>query len=147
MARWTLVPLLLASAACGGRSHPVGDAAVDSDVALDADGDGGACGDPEVAARLAECRAADDQAGCEGAGGSWGPVGLYPEPICQCPTGQGACPCTRQTDCLSVCLAEPTSGVFGCDGVVEGHCSPVSMTLGCWCFFDEDGAVEGICID
>ena len=105
------------------------------------------CGDPELRQAYPDCIQAQDEESCVAAGGAWGPVGLYPEPVCQCPTGQGDCRCTRQTDCLSACIAEFTGGMFECEGVVEGRCSPVSLTLGCFCWIDENGEAMGICAD
>jgi hypothetical protein len=34
-----------------------------------------------------------------------------------------------------------------CDGVTQGTCADVAPFAGCWCFFDADGNVNGICID
>jgi hypothetical protein len=124
------------------------DGSTDADADSDGDADGDAvCGDPEVLARYPACRAADDEASCLAAGGTWTRIGLSPVEACQCPTGQGGCPCDRRTDCLTACIAPTTGGVFACDGVTVGSCSPVGITVGCWCFFDAEGNVEGICVD
>ena len=105
------------------------------------------CGDPAALARYDECRAAEDEPSCLAAGGWWTIVGLWPEPVCQCPTGQRDCPCTSSRDCRSACIGEFTgSGMFQCEGA-QGHCSPVSLTVGCHCWFDENGEVMGICAD
>ena len=37
--------------------------------------------------------------------------------------------------------------MWNCEGLTQGHCSPVSVTVGCWCWFWEDGHIEGICAD
>ncbi|HEV8322410.1 MAG TPA: hypothetical protein VG389_12410 [Myxococcota bacterium] len=138
-------------AGAGGDAAP-SDAAPGSDAAGAGDGgastDAAACGDPAVAARYDQCLQAADQTSCEAAGGSWETVGLAPGPECQCPTGQGGCSCARGGDCLSSCIA-PTGpgGNFDCAGVAQGTCSPASITVGCWCFFDDTGTPTGLCVD
>ena len=104
------------------------------------------CGDATIGARYDECRSAGDQASCEAAGGWWDIIGLSLEPVCQCPTGQGDCPCESSLDCLSSCIAEFPTGLFDCEGA-RGHCSPVSLTVGCFCWFGEDGEAMAICAD
>ena len=105
------------------------------------------CGDPEVMARYRDCTAAEGADACATLGGTWGPLGLSPDPFCQCPTGDGDCPCTKDSDCSTLCLA-PTGadGINDCSGLVEGTCS-AGPTVGCWCRFDENGEVSSICID
>lgn len=167
--RIALLALLLGTgpATSGCSSRHVGsdaDGAVDSatmdatvdagedgaiDGALDATVDGGTdsgveCGDPAVLARYPSCLAAQDEVSCLAAGGSWGVVGLAPYPECQCPTGQAACPCSRSGDCRSSCIAELLGD---CSTTPAGHCSAVSITVGCYCYFLEDGQVEDMCVD
>ena len=124
-----------------------GDGDGDADADSDEDGDGGGCGDPAIMAGFDECIAAEDEEPCVAAGGSWGTIGLHPDPACQCPTGQADCPCTRSTECLGSCVAVPPSPPFGCEGVTEGSCAPVAPMVGCWCWFDEDGEMMGLCAD
>jgi hypothetical protein len=38
-------------------------------------------------------------------------------------------------------------GNFDCAGVAQGTCSPASITVGCWCFFDDTGTPTGLCVD
>lgn len=129
------------SAATDGSEDPEGDGSVDGSA------DGSVeCGDPDVLARYPACLAADDEASCLAAGGHWGTIGIAPYEECQCPTGQSSCPCTRTGDCRSSCVAEFT-GDWDCAGITSGHCSSVSITVGCWCLFFEDGHVEGWCVD
>ena len=105
------------------------------------------CGDAEVRESYGACTAATTQTDCEFNGGTWVPIGGDLEPSCQCPTGQGGCPCTRPSDCLSTCIGEfADNEMWDCEGVT-GHCSPVSATLGCHCWFDEDGTSTGLCAD
>ncbi len=106
------------------------------------------CGDPEVAKNYSQCVGSDDEESCKAAGGTWTIVGLAPEPECQCPTGQGGCGCKGPGDCMSTCVADFVGGeMFNCEGVTSGHCSPVSITVGCWCYFMGDGSVMGLCAD
>lgn len=104
------------------------------------------CGDQDVIGRYAACTAARDEATCRAHGGAWEIVGLSPEPSCQCRTGQGDCPCNGPDDCLSSCIAPMGPDMWDCAGAV-GHCSPVSLTVGCHCFFWQDGQPQGLCAD
>jgi hypothetical protein len=105
------------------------------------------CGDPDIMARYAECSSATDADACEALGGTWAPLGLNPDPICQCPTGDGDCPCSQNSDCVTACLA-PTGpgGIDDCAGLTEGTCA-ARPTAGCWCMFDSPGAASSICWD
>jgi hypothetical protein len=105
------------------------------------------CGDPATMARYDECAAATDADTCDRLGGTWEPLGLSPDPICQCPTGDGGCSCVRDSDCVTVCLA-PTGagGIDDCSGVTEGTCA-ARPTVGCWCLLEDSGQVSAICWD
>jgi hypothetical protein len=105
------------------------------------------CGNAAVMAKYETCKKATDQTSCETAGGAWGSVGLYPQEICVCSTGQGDCSCKSANDCMAGCIAQPTGGAMECNGVVEGKCASGSPFAGCWCIFDADGTVSGRCID
>ena len=59
----------------------------------------------------------DDQAGCEKAGGAWGPVGIFPKPICRVPPAAGGSALRRRQRvrrplprCPLVRTARPGSG-------------------------------------
>ena len=110
-------------------------------------GGGPSCGDADLMAAYAACVVTNTQQACEAAGGAWTIIGLSQTPLCVCPTGQDGCVCTRSTDCVAGCIAEPTGGAFECDGVTEGHCTPHAPFAGCWCIFDENGEITGYCID
>jgi hypothetical protein len=111
-------------------------------------GSGGSstCGDPDVMARYGDCLGADSKMSCEFLGGTWTTVGLAPYEECQCPTGQGGCPCASSTDCLTSCVGELDLSTWECENV-KPTCSPVSITVGCWCYIDEEGTAQGICVD
>lgn len=104
------------------------------------------CGDPVVMARYSECTAAPDEDTCVSLGGSWTVIGLSTEPRCLCQTGDGDCPCTENSECLSLCYA-PTGpeGIWDCSGVTHGTCAP-SQVVGCHCILEAD-QVSAICID
>jgi hypothetical protein len=148
-----LAVMLVWTAACGGKAVVEGPAPSGGGGAEGgAGGQGGQggqtqCGDPALLATYSGCVGADGQAACEAAGGVWEIIGLAPSPSCQCFTGQEACPCTNGTQCLSACMADPVDGVLDCTGVTSGHCSAVSITVGCWCLFDDQGNMQGVCID
>ncbi len=84
------------------------------------------------------------EAFCDAAGGSWGPVGLSPEPRCNLPTTDAGTPCTCHGQCQGVCVGEMGGGL-GCAGI-QGYCSEFMMVVGCRCYFDADGA-EALCAD
>jgi hypothetical protein len=106
------------------------------------------CGDPEIMAKYGECNGAEDKETCEEAGGNWAIIGLAPFEECQCPTGQGGCKCTHLDDCIGACTADFQEGeMWNCEGLTHGYCSPYAITVGCWCFFWEEGQPEGICAD
>jgi hypothetical protein len=107
------------------------------------------CGDKAVMARFDACKAAAakrQQAPCEAAGGTWGWIGLHVG--CNCPTGQGGCPCTAARDCLAKC-------VYGEGGrqcskpPAEGnwYCAPYHDVVGCHCSLNDDGKPSAMCID
>jgi hypothetical protein len=138
--------LALGLAACGSRSVP-GDAA-GADL-RHSDGPRAeqavpACGDPKLMASFKSCQEATSQSACEGAGGKWTPIGLYPGPLCLCPTGQEGCNCTRSSDCLGSCTAVMLK-MWECP-MTTGTCTSTSPVVGCRCWF-HDGKPEGMCAD
>jgi hypothetical protein len=130
--------LLLASTFLGGPSAP---------NCVPVEPETPACVDEAVRARLTACRAAETEADCRAAGGTWGRGGLSPYPLCLCPTGEGECPCDGPDDCASGwCRAPLGSGSDLCGGV-EGRCAAWTPEFGCYCVFQEDGTAWGICVD
>jgi hypothetical protein len=100
-------------------------------------------------ARFAACKAAAAklrQGPCEAAGGKWGRIGLHEG--CNCPTGQGKCPCTSARDCLAKCVLGEDSQHCP-ETVAEGkwYCAPNHDVVGCHCALDDDGQPSPICID
>lgn len=113
-------------AAAGGTSSP----------------DAGECGDSAVLALLDQCVAATDQSSCQAAGGTWQQTSYYS--YCACPTGQGSCSCTRNSQCRGSCIADVTD----CDTATSGHCLPMLPTFGCFCWLpDQPGEGKGVCMD
>ena len=97
-------------------------------------------------AAYADCSAATDADTCAERGGTWEPFGLGSTPICQCETGDGDCPCTSDSDCVTVCLAPNQPGVPNpCADVTKGTCA-ARPTAGCWCVVDA-GVATPICWD
>lgn len=100
----------------------------------------GGCGDATLTAAYADCSQSADQATCEDLGGSWVTSGADAD-RCYCPTGQEACDCTSDAQCLGVCVAPvPDSG--GCETVTTGLCSAATRPSGAWCVFTADGVAE-----
>lgn len=96
--------------------------------------------------------ATDTKETCEAAGGTWGPIGLFPEPLCVLPTMDGGRYCRDEGECSGSCLADPTKEQnetlwSGKAVVTGGYCSKVSPLVGCLAMVRE-GTVDGIlCID
>jgi len=107
----------------------------------------GECGDELIRAGFATCIAAGTQAACVQAGGTWTIVGLGSSPQCRCPTGEGGCPCDRGDQCLGACTAEMGPGNDPCAGVSEGTCTAASPSVGCRCWFDDQGTIQSLCAD
>lgn len=81
-------------------------------------------------------KATHERKACEAAGGVWGRIGLHVG--CQCPTGQGHCPCARKGDCLGACELRPDAGAW---------CSAGHDVVGCYEYLDESGARQQVCAD
>ncbi len=108
--------------------------------------EGCACGDREVMERFPSCIAAQTETICLAMGGVWTRVGLSLEPECLCPTGQEGCPCSRATDCLGACVG-PLEGLPDDCSAAQGSCTSQHPTVGCWCWFDENGNAQALCAD
>jgi hypothetical protein len=93
-----------------------------------------------------------DRAGCEQAGGTWGPAGIFPKPICRVPTSDGGRACADDGECEGRCLAALTPAQRNevqDGGRIEilGACTPVRPVFGCMAIV-EKGWVAGIlCAD
>ncbi len=108
--------------------------------------DGCSCGDREVMDRFPSCVAAETEGSCLAAGGTWTRVGLSLEPECLCPTGQDGCPCSRATACLGACVG-PLEGLPHDCSAAQGSCTHAHPTVGCRCWFDENGNAQPLCAD
>jgi hypothetical protein len=104
------------------------------------------CADPDLLVAYAACTAAADADTCALHGGTWAPFGAGSDPICQCETGDGGCPCTDDADCVTVCLApvEPNSST-PCRNWTQGTCAAHPIA-GCWCVVDA-GQSQEVCWD
>lgn len=122
---WTTAVVL----ACGGEARKTIDP--------------GECSDAGVLARLSQCDAATDETSCSAAQGTWVTDAWIP--YCSCPTGQEGCSCTSASQCRGECIG--AHDVSDCSGITVGHCASASVTQGCFCRFDETGAVKAICIN
>lgn len=95
-------------------------------------------------ASFEQCRSATNEAACTQSGGTWAQVGRGGL-TCQCPTGQGNCPCTDSDQCLARCVSLSTSG-DACRQVSSGFCAAQSPFPGCVCTLDRLGA-NVLCVD
>ncbi len=97
-------------------------------------------------------QAPDNAVDCEKVGGMWGPIGLFPEPLCNMKTADGGKKCNDADECEGACLAslnpaEEDSVTAGKPVKKEGKCSEWSAIVGCLAFV-EDGFVNSImCLD
>ena len=104
-----------------------------------------ACGDPKAAANYDACLAAKEEQSCLAAGGRWTRIGLSPNNLCQCPTGQEDCPCETSADCLSSCISPVDLSNWNCSE--NKTCASVAKVAGCWCRYHPDGSVMKACVD
>jgi hypothetical protein len=119
-----------------------------------------AVGAPEHAAPEWDCGATGDGSGaadteekCLAQGGYWGPIGLFPEPLCVLPTADGGRACQDSGECTAgACLADFKAGEYdrawaGESFAVAGQCATHAPLVGCLAMVDR-GVVNGIlCID
>jgi hypothetical protein len=117
-----------------------------------------AVGWPNYPAPIARCGGtgdgtpADTEERCEAAGGIWGPIGLFPEPVCVQKTIDAGRYCRDAGECASTCDAELTKEqhdiVFSGRPVrTGGACWGVTPLIGCHAMV-EKGWVQGVlCID
>ena len=94
----------------------------------------------------------DDQAGCEKAGGAWGPVGIFPKPICRVPPAPGGRPCADDSECEGRCLAALSSEQRdqvqdGGKLALLGACTPVRPVFGCMAIVEKGYVARILCAD
>jgi len=91
--------------------------------------------DDETGAGTATAAWPETEAACAAAGGSWGPRGLYPEPLCVLPTPDAGKSCEKAGDCVGLCLSDTR------------QCVPERPVFGCIGYLDDDGNPGVICVD
>lgn len=94
----------------------------------------------------------DDRADCEKAGGTWGPVGIFPKPICRVPTSDGGRPCADDGECEGRCLAklspaERDQVQSGGRLQVLGACTGVTPVFGCMAIVEKGWVSRILCAD
>jgi hypothetical protein len=85
---------------------------------------------------------------CRAAGGRWGPVGIFPAPICRVPTRDGGRICGDDSECEGHCLAtltpaERREAMAGKRFIRSGQCTPHRPVFGCMAVV-EKGVVNGV---
>lgn len=90
---------------------------------------------------------------CDALGGTWGPAGLFPKPICRMPARDGGRICGDSDECDSTCLAQLSPAQTdqlrqgGTTPTTLGRCAPVYPVFGCLAVV-EKGRVHGLlCLD
>ncbi len=101
------------------------------------------CGDKEVMARFAACRATRDKKSCRAAGGIWAQIGFTEK--CSCDTGQAGCTCTRKEDCLGACRV--SDGKYCGKNPRVGRCTAAEPNAGCRCNLLAPGHTMSYCAD
>jgi hypothetical protein len=154
MNRLNAIPILVALAL--PAAAPMCGAAIAADYWQCIGGAWAAVGHPDHPAPTRACGSRPtlprDQAGCEAAGGRWGPAGLFPAPICRMPTHDGGRLCGDNDECEGRCLAaltpaqteqlrahQPVSAL--------GTCTPVVPVFGCQAAVDKGLVRHIICMD
>jgi hypothetical protein len=115
-----------------------------------------AVGDPQHAMPIKSCGSHLEiprtQLACEQAGGSWGPAGIFPTPICRLPSHDAGRPCADDGECEGLCLADLTPAqrdlirkwTHGRQKLETlGKCTAYSPVFGCMAIVNE-GFVTGI---
>ena len=118
-----------------------------------------AVGSPEHPLPLVQCGGTPTGDGgavtpelCEKAGGIWGPVGLFPEPVCTQRTFDAGRYCADMGECAASCDASLTEEQYqamleGEAVATGGQCSPTTPLIGCHAMVTA-GRVDGtLCID
>jgi len=94
----------------------------------------------------------DTKERCEAAGGIWGPIGLFPEPVCSERTLDAGRICADMGECASSCDAQLTEEEYQqmLDGetvLTYGICWGATPLIGCHAMVHA-GKVDGVlCID
>jgi hypothetical protein len=90
---------------------------------------------------------------CDALGGTWGPAGLFPKPICRMPARDAARICGDADECDSTCLARLSQAQIdrlrqtGATLTTLGRCATVYPVFGCLAIV-EKGQVHGLlCLD
>ena len=117
-----------------------------------------AVGGPEHPKPLIACGGTYSGAGtgtkelCEAAGGFWGPIGLFPEPICSQPTLDAGRYCADNAECAASCDADLTKEQYdamlkGEPVVTGGFCSQITPVIGCHAMVEQGRMTGVLCID
>jgi hypothetical protein len=114
----------------------------------------GAPGHPEpIKACGAPRRVIDDADACRRQGGRWGPVGLFPRPVCSLPSPDAGRPCADSGECEGLCAAVLTAderaAVMRQGKTLKrmGICTARIPVLGCHARVEQGRVVGIICLD
>ncbi|VVB73807.1 Uncharacterised protein [uncultured archaeon] len=94
-----------------------------------------------------------DEASCAARGGAWGPIGLFPDPVCVLPTTDAGKKCMDSSECESTCVAELSAADY--EKVVKFHipvytsgtCSAYYSGVGCHAYVENGVVGQVLCVD
>ena len=127
-----------------------------------ADGRWSVVGVPGHASPVKECgavrRLPDKEQACGEQGGKWGPVGIFPKPVCSLPTRDAGRTCADSGECEGLCLAELTPeerdrikrnrGPNPAYSLTRnGRCSPRIPVIGCHAKVEQGTVRYIVCFD
>ncbi len=89
---------------------------------------------------------------CTSAGGTWGPIGIFPRPVCRMPTVDAGRTCGDDGECAGTCIADLSKQrrdrvIAG--GMVRtlGRCTPARPAIGCLAVVKRGYVDTIICLD
>ena len=89
---------------------------------------------------------------CTSAGGKWGPIGIFPRPVCRMPTVDAGRTCGDDGECAGTCIAdlsEQQRDRVIAGGMVRtlGRCTPARPAIGCLAVVKRGYVDTIVCLD
>ena len=92
------------------------------------------------------------EARCDALGGTWGPIGIFPAPVCRMPARDAGRICGDSDECDSTCLARLSSSQIEFlrrGGTIQtlGRCAPAYPAIGCLAIVERNEVRGLLCLD